>query len=144
MIRALLLPVLLGFATSVNAIPPSSDSVVTCRRAALELAGAWTNDGFRLRERSWAGILPTDTPALARVTLIAGNRYWFSAATHAASTTILLNIYTETGTPVNAQNYQDGPLTAAGFAPAASGSYLIALSESRGTPVPFCLVYSYK
>lgn len=144
MIRTLLLPFLFGFVTNLNAIPPSSDSLITCRRAALELAGAWTNDGFRLRERSWAGVLPADTPALARVTLVGGNSYWFSAATNAASTTILLNIYTENGTPVNAQNYQDGPLTAAGFSPAASGSYLIALRESHGTPVPFCLVYSYK
>ena len=144
MIRSPLLPALLACATSLFASPPGGDSVVTSRRAALELAGAWANDGFRLRERSWAGILPNDKPAIARVTLLAGNRYWFSAATNAASTTLSLNIYTELGTPIIAEIYQDGPLTAAGFAPAASGSYLIALSEFHGTPVPFCLVYSYK
>jgi hypothetical protein len=128
----------------LNAGPASDDAVVTCRRAALELAGAWTNDGFRLRERSWAGVLPSDKPALARVNLLAGNRYWFSAATNAASTTLSTRIYTESGMPVRAETYQDGPLSAAGFAPAESGCYLIAISETRGTPVPFCLVYSYK
>ena len=144
MIRSPFLPALLACATSLLASAPGGDSVVTSRRAALELAGAWSNDGFRLRERSWAGILPTDKPAVARVTLLAGNRYWFSAATNAASTTLSLNIYTELGAPISAEIYQDGPLAAAGFAPVASGSYLIALSESHGTPVPFCLVYSYK
>ncbi len=134
----------LALATALNAAPVSSDAVVTSRRAALELAGAWTNDGFRLRERSWTGTLPGDKPALARVNLLAGNRYWFTVATNAASTTLSLNIYDERGMPVTSENYQDGPVAAAGFAPPASGSYLIAISESTGTPVPFCLIYSYK
>jgi len=144
MIHSSLFSSLLAFATILNASPARGDAVITCRRAALEIAGAWTNDGFRLRERPWAGILPAGKPALARVNLIAGNRYWFSAATNAASTFISVNIYTEHGTPVTAETYQDGPLAAAGFAPSQSGLYLIAVSESHGTPVPFCLVYSYK
>lgn len=144
MSRHSFLPVLLALATILNASPASGDAVITCRRAALELAGAWTNDGFRLRERSWAGILPAGKPALARVNLLAGNRYWFSAATNAASTKLAAAIYTEIGTPVPAETYQDGPLAAVGFAPSESGTYLIAISESSGTPVPFCLVYSYK
>jgi hypothetical protein len=135
---------LLALATALNAGPVSSDAVVTCRRAALELAGAWTNDGFRLRERSWTGTLPSDKPALARVNLLAGNRYWFTVATNAASTTLSLTIYDARGVPVTSDNYQDGPLAAAGFAPATSGSYLIGISESTGTSVPFCLIYSYK
>ena len=144
MIPAAILSSLLALATALNASPASGDAVITCRRAALELAGAWTNDGFRLRERPWAGTLPAGKPALARVNLIAGNRYWFTAATNAASTSLLLNIYTERGTPVATETHHDGPLTAAGFTPTASGSYFISISESHGTAVPFCLVYSYK
>jgi hypothetical protein len=144
MIATSLLSSLLALAASLNASPASNDAVVTCRRAALELAGAWTNDGFRLRERTWSGMLPEGKPALARVNLLAGNRYWFTAATNAASTNLALNIYTEQGAPVATQTHRDGPLAAAGFAPASSGSYLIGVSESHGTPVPFCLVYSYK
>lgn len=139
-----LLASLLALATVLNASPASSDAQVTCRRAALELAGAWINDGFRLRERTWAGTLPTDKPALARVNLLAGNRYCFTVATNAASTTLSMTIYTDRGTPVTAESYQDGPLAAAGFAPTVSGSYIIGISESNGTPVPFCLIYSYK
>ncbi|MEO6741988.1 MAG: hypothetical protein ABIP20_17220 [Chthoniobacteraceae bacterium] len=135
---------LVALASALNASPVSSDAAVTCRRAALDLAGAWTNDGFRLRERSWSGTLPAGKPALARVNLLAGNRYWFTAATNAASTTIAVQIYDVRGTPLTVGTHRDGPLAAAAFAPAASGTYLIGVSESGGTPVPFCLVYSYK
>lgn len=140
----ILLSPVFALATALHASPASGDSVVTCRRAALELAGAWGNDGFRLREHTWSGRLPAAKPALARVNLLAGNRYWFTAATNAASTTLAVQIYTERGTPVIAETHEDGPLAAAGFAPSASGTYIIAISEFRGTPVPFCLVHSYK
>ena len=139
-----LLSALLSLATALNTNMASSDAVVTCRRAALELAGAWTNDGFRLRERSWSGMLPAAKPALARVNLIAGNRYWFTAATNAASTTLAVHLYDIHGAPLTIETYQDGPLAATGFAPASSGTYIIGVSETGGTPVPFCLVYSYK
>ena len=142
--RAALIPAMLACSAIAFATPASDDAAVTCRRAALDLAGAWTNDGFRLRERTWTGVLPVGKPALARVTLVAGNRYWFSAATNAASTNLSMDIYTETGVPVEASTYLEGPLAASGFLPRVSGSYVIAVSESSGTPVPFCLVYSFK
>ncbi len=139
-----LLDSLFALVIALNAAPASSDAVVTCRRAALELAGAWTNDGFRLRERTWSGTLPATKPALARVNLFAGNRYWFTAATNAASTTIAVQIYDIHGAPLTVESYQDGPLAAAVFAPATSGTYIVGVSETTGTSVPFCLVYSYK
>ena len=144
MIRAPLIASFLALATVLDASPASGDAAVTCRRAALELAGAWANDGFRLREHAWTGTLPAGKPALARVNLLAGNRYWFSAATNAASTTLAVEIFTAGGTPVAIETHRDGPLAAAGFAPAESGTYVIAVSETHGTPVPFCLVHSYK
>jgi hypothetical protein len=138
------LPSLLAAAAALSAPPVSGDAAITCRRAALEVAGAWANDGFRIRERFWAGTLPIEKPALVRVNLLAGNRYWFTAATNAASTALTLSVYNERGAPVTCDTYQDGPLAAAGFAPSTSGSYILSITESRGTPVPFCLVYSYK
>ena len=144
MTASALLAALLMAVTVSNPGRLADDAVITCHRAALELAGAWTNDGFRLRARPWAGTLPDGKPALARVNLLAGNRYWFTAATNAASTNLALQIYTSSGVPLTAETWQDGPLAAAGFAPVASGTYIIGVSESAGTPVPFCLVYSYK
>ena len=144
MIRAVFLPTMIAFGATAFATPASDDAAVTCRRAALELAGAWTNDGFRLREWTWTGVLPAGKPALARVTLVAGNRYWFSTATNAASTNLSIAIYADNGIPIDASNYLEGPLAASGFSPRVSGTYLIAITESGGTPVPFCLVYSFK
>jgi hypothetical protein len=144
MIAPGLLTALLATAAALNTGKPADDAAITCRRAAFDLAGAWTNDGFRLRAHQWAGTLPAGKPALARVNLLAGNRYWFSAATNAASTTLAVQIYTGRGIPVTGDTHRDGPLAAAGFAPPASGTYIIGISESGGTPVPFCLVYSYK
>ncbi len=144
MIRIPLIASFLVLEIALAAGPASSDAAVTCRRAALELAGAWANDGFRTRENTWTATLPAGKPALARVNLLAGNRYWFTAATNAASTTLAVEIFTASGTPVAAETHRDGPLAAAGFSPAESGAYLIAVSEAHGTPVPFCLVHSYK
>ncbi len=144
MIRSPLIASFLALATVLHASPAGGDAAVTCRRAALELAGAWANDGFRLREHAWTGTLPAGKPALARVNLLAGNRYWFSAATNAASTTLAVEIFTGRGVPVATGTHRAGPLAAAGFTPAESGTYLVAVSESHGTPVPFCLVHSYK
>ena len=144
MIRTPLIALFLTLATVLDASPASGDAAVTCRRAALELADAWANDGFRLREHVWTGTLPAGKPALARVNLLAGNRYWFTAATNAASTTLAVEIFTARGMPVAAETHRNGPLAAAGFAPAESGIYILAVSESSGTPVPFCLVHSYK
>ncbi len=142
--RAAFLPALLASTAISFAAPASDDAAVTCRRAALELAGAWTNEGFRLRERPWTGVLPAGKPALARFTLVAGNRYWFTAATNAASTKLTMSIFSEAGEAIEANSYLDGPLAASGFSPRVSGSYVLALSEASGTPVPFCVVYSFK
>lgn len=144
MIAHALLFVLLAVAGAAEAPTVTSDTAVICRRAAFDLAGAWTNDGFRLREHSWSGTLPDGKPALAQVSLFAGNHYWFTAATNAASTHLSVEVYEKSGTPVNTEIYRDGPLAAARFSPEASGTYLIGVSESGGTAIPFCLVYSYK
>ena len=49
-------------------------------RLRRELAGAWTNDGFKLRDGHIAGSLKVGESKLVRVNLFAGNHYWFTAA----------------------------------------------------------------
>ena len=46
---------------------------------ALELAGAFSNDGFKLRDGHWAGTLAPNESKIIAVNLYAGNEYWFSA-----------------------------------------------------------------
>ena len=111
------------------------------RRAAGDLAGAWANDGFKLRDGHWAGSLLPGRPQIVQVNLFEGNRYWFTAAN---SGPILMDIFDESGQPVPVETYQDGSRVAAGFAPALSGVYFVKLEQAGNHASTFCLIYSYK
>jgi len=122
----------------------ADDHAGACRRAAFDLAGAWANDGFRLRDSSWSGTLTPGKPSIVRVSLLAGNSYWFTAAAASAAGKISVTLYDENGQPVPAQNYSEGLRAAARFEPSASGSYLVKIEAAQPAAAPFCLVYSYK
>src|SRR5207247_10819911 len=73
--------VLAGVATSL----PDTDAEVNARKNALDVAGAFTNDGFKLRDGHWCGGLKAQDHALIAVNLFAGDQYWFAVgATDAA------------------------------------------------------------
>jgi len=121
----------------------ADDQSGACRRAALDLAGAWANDGFRLRDSSWSGTLTPGKPSIVRVSLLAGNSYWFTAAAASAAGKISVTLYDENGQPVPAQNYSEGLRAAARFEPSASGSYFVKTEAAQPAAAPFCLVYFY-
>ena len=52
---------------------------MAARAVALDVAGAFSNDGFKLRDGHWAGTLAPNESKLLAVNLYAGNQYWFSA-----------------------------------------------------------------
>jgi hypothetical protein len=56
-----------------------TDQEVAARVVALELAGAFGNDGFKLRDGHWVGTLAANESRLIAVSLYSGNDYWFSA-----------------------------------------------------------------
>jgi len=55
-----------------------------------------------------------------------------------------VEIYDETGRQVTAETYNAEEKAAAGFSPANSGQYFIAVSLLEGEPGSVCLVCSYK
>jgi hypothetical protein len=62
-----------------------TDSEVQARKAALDVAGAFSNDGFKVRDGHWCGVIKPQDHTLIAVNLYAGNQYWFSVgATEAA------------------------------------------------------------
>jgi hypothetical protein len=122
---------------------PETDDEVAARRAALDLAGAWSNDGFKLRDGHFSGTVKAGESKLIRVNLYAGNQYWFTAASTKAKK-LAMQIFDESGKSVTFEPYQDEGRAAAGFAPAASGPYFIKIEETEGDPSSFVLVYSYK
>lgn len=122
----------------------ATDAEIEARRVALELAGAFSNDGFKLRDGVLTGSLETGKGRIIQVNLYAGNRYWFALGATNKAKKLAVTIYDETGKPVESEPYQEGATAAAGFSPEASGPYYVKVELVEGEPVSFCLAYCYK
>lgn len=125
--------------------PPAGDSqLATPRSKVLELAGAFANDGYKIRDGYWAGTLEPAKPQFLEVNLFAGNSYWFSAAAIAPGRKLSVTLFDENGLPLTGEIFQDGATAAAGLVPDASGRYFVRVELVEGDKAEFCLVYSYK
>ena len=135
-------------ATALTSIPafsePESDSQVEARKAALDLAGAFTNEGFKMRDGHWSGTIKPKDHALVAVNLYAGNQYWFSVGATEPAKKIAVNVYDETGKLMQTETYNEGEKAAAGFSPTSSGQYYVLVDLVEGNESSVCLVYSYK
>jgi hypothetical protein len=120
-----------------------TDMEVSAHEAVLDLAGAFTNDGFKLRDGDYEGTLKKGEGDLIQVNLFAGNQYWFSVATGDPNTAVTVSLYDENGKLLQTEPYADAHRAAAGFAPGASGPYYVRIANA-GAPATFCLIYSYK
>jgi hypothetical protein len=121
-----------------------SDSEVAARKAALDLAGAFSNEGFKMRDGHWSGTIKPKDHALIAVNLYAGNQYWFSAGATEPAKKISVNVYDETGKLVQTEAYNEDGKAAAGFSPTSSGQYYVLVDLVEGDASSVCLVYSYK
>ena len=138
------LGILLISAAILSAQEPPDSQHNTSRSKVLELAGAFANDGYKIRDGYWSGILEPGKPRILEVNLFAGNAYWFSAAAMPPARKVSLTLYDENGRPVEGEIFQDGSTAAAGLLPDASGRYFVRLEMVEGDKADFCLVYSYK
>lgn len=122
-----------------------TDEEVEAHKQVLDLTGAFSNDGFKLRDGHWAGQLKPAERAVIAVNLYAGNQYWFSAAaSNAKAKKIAVDVYDEGGKPMTTEIFTEGERASAGFSPTASGQYFVTVSLVEGEPSTVCLVYSYK
>src|SRR3954452_12344029 len=122
-----------------------TDEEVEAHKQVLDLTGAFSNEGFKLRDGHWAGQIKPAERALIAVNLYAGNQYWFSAA--AANTKakkIAVELYDEAGKPLTTEVYNESEKASAGVSPTTSGQYFVAISLLQGEATTFCLVYSHK
>ncbi len=131
-------------ATPPPAATPPVETDVSARSRALELAGAFSNDGYKIRDGYLPGELEPSKPAFLEVNLFAGNEYWFSAAATPPARKIAVAVFDEKGQPVDFQVYEDGQAAAAGFVPDVSGRYFVKVTLLEGEKSQFCLLYSYK
>ena len=128
----------------VVSVPAQSDEEVEAHRHVLDLTGAFSNEGFKLRDGHWAGEIKPAERAVIAVNLYAGNEYWFSAAANAKAKKISVELYDESGKPLTTEVFNEGERASAGYSPTSSGQYFVAVSLLEGEPTTFCLVYSYK
>lgn len=120
-----------------------SDTEVQARKVALELAGAFANDEFMLRDGHWSGQIEPGEETLVAVNLYAGNQYWFSVGASDA-TKLAVRVYDEQGKPVASDSYEAADHAAAGFSPSISGQYFVGITPQAASARAYCLVYSYK
>ena len=144
MISRCSLIIALLFAAALGNMRAQTDQEVEARKTALDVAGAFTNDGFKLRDGHWAGAVKPGDHTLIAVNLYAGNQYWFSAGANETAKKIGVDIYDESGRQLAADNYNAGEKAAAGFSPVSSGQYFISVNLLEGAASSLCLVYSYK
>jgi hypothetical protein len=121
-----------------------TDEEVEAHKLVLDLTGAFSNEGFKLRDGHWTGIIKPKERATIAVNLYAGNQYWFSAAANTKAKKISVEVYDESGKPVVSETYNSGDKASAGFSPTNSGQYFVSLALLEGEQTTFCLVYSYK
>ncbi len=121
-----------------------TDQEVAARQVALELAGAFSNDGFKLRDGHWTGTLARGESKVIAVNLYAGNEYWFSAGATEKAKKLSVEVFDETGALVAGEKFNSGTKAASGVAVDNSGEYFIRVRLDEGDPAGVCFVYSYK
>ncbi len=140
---SLLLPLLT--AVAVSAAPKVPDDEVFARKNVLELAGAFANEGFKLRDGHWSGPIKPGEGKVVQVNLYAGNEYYFAVSGTEKAKKMAVTAYDESGTALQIQDpYQEGFTAAIGFSPIASGPYYVKVEELEGEPTAYCLVCSSK
>lgn len=142
-------PLRLLLICGVCALPLLSHAAETndetgARKAATDVAGAFANEGFKTRDGFWTGIIKPHEQALIAVNLYAGNQYWFSTGANAKAKKIGVEVFDESGQLMTTEPYHAGEKAAAGFSPASSGQYFVAVSLLEGDAADCCLLYSYK
>lgn len=132
----------------VLAVRPCSaaddNDAARARKLSLDLAGAFSNDGFKMRDGHWVGTIKPGERTLLAVNLYAGNQYWFCAGVSDKSRKAAVEVYDEAGHQLPAENFADEGKAGAGFSPAASGQYFVAIVLPDGEPATCALMYSYK
>jgi len=140
------LSILLSIVVLAASIPAraQTDTEVEARKTALDLAGAFTNDGFKIRDGHWCGTIKPHDHTLIAVNLYAGNQYWFTIGATDLAKKVAINVYDENGVQAVTESYNAGGQASAGFSPNSSGQYYVSVELVDGQESSFCLVYSYK
>src|SRR5947207_14459694 len=87
----------IGLAITTTFAAPESYTEVAARKAALDLAGAFSNEGFKMRDGHWSGTIKPKEHALIAVNLYSGNQYWFSVVATEPAKKLAVSYYVGNG-----------------------------------------------
>lgn len=121
----------------------ADDLLVQARQRAIRLAGAFANDGYKLRDGAWSLNLSPGKPQTLAVFLFAGNEIWFSAAGSTADSRPQLALFDSSGKALNTKTFHHDGLTALGLVVPQTGMFYLR-AFTAGDATPFALVTSYK
>jgi hypothetical protein len=121
-----------------------TDEQVAARSDVIDLASAFQNDGFKIRDGNYFGKVSKDRSPVVAVNLYNGDAYWFTVASASKTARLKIFLFDETGKPVRFENYQAGNRAAAGYSPETSGLYYVQVLSEDGQPATFCLIYTFK
>jgi hypothetical protein len=144
LLLALTLPLLPARSQGEAPASEASSAEADARNSVLELAGAFSNDGYKIRDGFWFSELEPGASSVVQVNLFAGNEYWFCAAANPPASKISVTVYDESGAVIDQQEYRDGPRAAAGVVAGRSGPFFVKVTLVEGEKAPFCLLYCYK
>ncbi len=142
-------------ATSVPPVNPAGPVPSEARRLALDAMRPFAKEGFRIRDGEWSIELTKGNSRFLQVTLFAGERYLFAAASPQQGGELRLTLFDATGKEVKAETPKGtdpaasggGTCAVAEVAPGKSGNYFVGVefTESPGTgPSEVSIVYAYK
>lgn len=124
--------------------PVSPAPAPTLRARLYDVAGALGNDGFKVRDGAWEGILEGGKTQRLPVNLFAGNQYWFCAATSAPGEDPVIVLRDPEGRPVDTVSYRSEGIAAHGVTAPVTGLYTLELKGSSSGARDFCLLYLFK
>jgi len=120
------------------------ETSASARAKALELAGAFTNEGFKIRDGFYAAKLaPGESQAVA-VNLFSSNEYWFCVGTDEAGRKVDVAVYDGGGNRLEVEPFEGERMAGAGIIPAYSGEYYIVVELKEGEPSEYVLLYAFK
>ena len=119
---------------------------MAAREDALELAGAFTNDGYKIRDGHWSRPAEAARAADRHGQPVRGQPVLFFARLDGQGEKGQGDrCTTRAGNQVgDEQFFQEKSRAAAGVSPVASGLYYVSVELLEGEQADFCLLYSYK
>ncbi len=141
MIRNLFILLVLAMPFSGQA---QTDAEVAARANVLELAGAFSNDGFKLRDGHHTAMVDPANSQLLVVNLYAGNDYWFLAGAGNNEERVQIEVFDNEGRLLESEPYEAPGRAAAGLKPVRSGRHYIRIQRPEGAPAPVCFLYTYR